>query len=69
MFKKDIDIDKIKSISKTKSLLSSPAASLTDRIELKFGTYDAVIISPKEKKEFIRALVKINPNIKNNLDN
>ena len=37
LYKKQIDINSIKSISKTSNLLSSPAASLTKRIELKFS--------------------------------
>lgn len=67
IFKKKINIDDISSVSKTSSLLSSPAASITDRIVLKFGTYDSIIISPKKKMEFVDDLLKVNSNIKNNL--
>jgi len=67
MFKKKIKIGDIKSVTKTNSLLSSPAASLTERILLKFGTSDSIIVSPKRKKEFINELQKINPKIKNNV--
>ncbi|MEW4924743.1 PH domain-containing protein [Algibacter sp. 2305UL17-15] len=67
IFKKNLEIDKITSVSKTNSLLSSPAASLTDRIELKFGEYNSIIVSPKEKMEFIEELLSVNPNIINNL--
>jgi hypothetical protein len=62
--KLDIEIQSIKSISKTNSIMSSPAASF-DRIEIKFGKFDSVLISPKDKIAFINNLVKINPNIKN----
>lgn len=62
--KLDIEIQSIKSISKTNSIMSSPAASF-DRIEIKFGKFDSVLISPKDKIALINNLVKINPNIKN----
>jgi len=68
IFKRNINIDDIKAITKTNSLLSSPAASLTDRILLEYGISDSIIISPKKKKEFANELHKINPNIKNNLN-
>ena len=57
-----ININDIREISDTKSLISSPALSL-DRIKIRTprGT---MIISPAEKAEFITALRQINPNIK-----
>ena len=61
-----VDISTIKSISKTWNPISSPAPSL-DRIEIKYGKWDSVIVSPKDKQAFIQALQKINPNIKNTL--
>ena len=63
---KPIDIDEIKEISKTKSILSSPAPSF-DRIEIKYGKFNEVIISPKDKFHFAEDLTKINPNIKNKI--
>ena len=57
-----IDIGKISRIRKTKSLISSPAWSL-DRIEIFYNKYDSVIISPKNRKEFIQDLQKINSSI------
>ena len=63
---KPIDIDEIKEISKTKSILSSPAPSF-DRIEIKYGKFNEVIISPKDKFQFAEDLTKINPNIKNKI--
>jgi hypothetical protein len=57
-----IDINTIKSIKETNNALSSPAASL-DRLEISYGKYDNVMISPKEKAEFISALININPSI------
>lgn len=60
---KNILISEIKSIRKTDSILSAPAASLTDRIEISYGNSKSMIISPKEKNEFIDELLKINPTI------
>lgn len=62
LFNKTIDINAIKKISETNNLLSSPATSL-DRIEITYGKFDSVIISPKQKKEFINNLIILNPNI------
>ncbi|MDY8135377.1 PH domain-containing protein [Aquimarina sp. 2201CG5-10] len=62
LFKKNIDINTIKTIKKTTSLLSSPAPSF-DRIEIKYGKYDEIIISPRNKITFVKDLTSINPNI------
>lgn len=63
LYNKWFDIKKIKSIAKTKNLISSPEPSL-DRIELTYGEFDVVVISPKDKIGFARELTKINPKIK-----
>ena len=57
-----IDISKITKVEKSNSILSSPALSL-DRLLVRYNKYDEVLISPKEKIEFINELLKINPNI------
>ncbi len=57
-----IDINTIRAVYKTRSLMSSPAASL-DRIEIKYGKWDSVIISPRHKLDFLNELLQINPNI------
>ena len=57
-----IDISKITKIEKSNSILSSPALSL-DRLLVRYNKYDEVLISPKEKQEFIDELLKINPAI------
>lgn len=57
-----IDINTIKKISETNNLISSPAASI-DRIEIIYGNHQSVIISPKQKKEFIDCIVSLNPNV------
>lgn len=66
LYHKQYDITKIKSISKTSNLIKSPAPSV-DRIELTYGKYDAIIISPKDKISFANELIRINPEIENNL--
>ncbi len=57
-----INISEITQIKETRNPLSSPALSL-DRIEIKYGA-KSVMISPKEKNDFIEHLHKINPQIK-----
>lgn len=63
-------IDKIKEIKPTKSVLSSPATSLTHRLAITFTDRKILknsiplIISPVRREEFIRKLLTINPEIK-----
>lgn len=61
-----IQIDDIREIVKTNSILSAPAPSF-DRIEIKYGKFDSIIISPKDKLDFAKDLSIINPSIKINL--
>ena len=61
-----VDVSEIKSIHKIRNPVTSPAASL-DRIELKYGKWKSVIISPEDKIGFLNELLKINPNIQHNL--
>ena len=62
-------IDKIKEIKPTKSVLSSPATSLTHRLAITFTDRKILkssiplIISPVRQEEFIRHLLSINPEI------
>jgi hypothetical protein len=67
LFNQEIDIRKIRKIEKTNSPISSPALSVTDRIEISYNTYDSVIISPERQTEFIQALKLINATISTNL--
>ena len=62
LFNKTIDIKTIKKITETNNPLSSPATSL-DRLEINYGEFDTVIISPKRKKEFIENITTLNPNV------
>ena len=61
-----INIEDIKKVSKSSNIISSPAASF-DRIEIKYGKFEEIIISPKQRIKFVEDLQKINPNIINNL--
>jgi hypothetical protein len=61
-----IQIDEIKEIVKTNSILSAPAPSF-DRIEIKYGKFDSIIISPQNKLNFAKDLATINPSILINL--
>ena len=60
---KPIDIQSIKFISPTRSLISSPASSL-DRLEIKYAKFSSVLVSPKDKSAFIDSLLHVNKNIK-----
>ncbi|OKS85556.1 hypothetical protein RG47T_1002 [Mucilaginibacter polytrichastri] len=62
IIKIDIDIKKIKKVIPNNTIWSAPALS-SDRIEIFYNTYDSVVISPKNKKEFIEMLKQINPAI------
>jgi hypothetical protein len=61
-----IKINEIKEITLSSTLMSSPAPSF-DRIEIKYGKFDAIVLSPKAKFEFVTHLTQINPNIENHL--
>lgn len=58
-----IAVSDIVSVTKTDSILSAPANSITDRIEIKYQGKKSVIISPKERNAFLNQLLKINPDI------
>lgn len=62
IWKTKIDIKTIRKIYRTNNPLSSPAMSL-DRIDIVYNKFDEVLLSPKERDEFISELLKINPNI------
>ena len=62
LINQNINIMNIESIKKSKNILSSPAASL-DWIEIIENNKNSILISPKNKIEFIEELKKINPQI------
>lgn len=61
---KNILIENINSIKKTDSILSAPASSLSERIEVFYDKSKSIIISPKDKQTFIDELLKQNSQIK-----
>lgn len=63
---KIIDIQSIKAVNKTNSPLASPAPSM-DRIEITYGKFDSIIISPLDKEAFVSSLKRINNEILSNI--
>ncbi|ADX68449.1 MULTISPECIES: PH domain-containing protein [Weeksella] len=61
-----IPVRTIRKIEKTRTILSAPAASL-DRIILYYNRWDEIVLSPKDKEQFIADLQEENPSIEVNL--
>ena len=61
-YNKRIAVDRIKKVKLSRNLISSPAPSL-DRIEIFYDKFDSVVISPKDKIQFMEDLKLINPSI------
>ena len=62
LYKKKMNISEVQKIIESNNPLSSPAASL-DRLEIRKTPWDYVLISPKQKEDFIQAMLEKNPNI------
>lgn len=64
-FKKfKIEIKSIRKIKETKSLFRATAYAFSlDRIEITYKKYDRIMLSPKNKQDFIQDLLTINPYI------
>jgi hypothetical protein len=62
VWKTKIDIKTIRKVYATRNPLSSPALSI-NRIAIVYNKYDEVLISPKDRADFISELLKVNPNI------
>ena len=62
LYNTHIPISHIVSISPTGNPISAPAASL-DRLEIRYGPYETILVSPKDKAGFIAHLKAINPKI------
>lgn len=60
-FKEKLPINDIRKIEEVTNLLSAPAMSIK-RLELFYGKYDSILISPKNKKQFIEDILIINKN-------
>jgi hypothetical protein len=61
-FRWRVPIRDIESVTPTHNPSSSPALSL-DRLEIRYGP-KTILVSPDDKAGFIRALTRINPNIR-----
>ncbi len=57
-----INVKDIYKIEKTRNLISSPAPSISGRVEIYFKN-NSIVISPKNFEEFKNDLLKIKPNI------
>jgi hypothetical protein len=60
--KSSISIASITRIRRSSSPASAPAASLR-RLEVHYGRYNEVLISPRDRREFIRAIVERVPGV------
>ena len=58
-----IDVDKITLVRPCRTWLSSPALSVSQRIEVRYGKRGSVVISPRRRSEFIALMQAINPAI------
>ncbi|WP_088008676.1 PH domain-containing protein [Indiicoccus explosivorum] len=61
-FRHEIAVSAITNVRKTKNPFSSPALSLK-RLEINYSPYGTILISPKNRDDFIRLLLEINPGI------
>ncbi|UOQ77648.1 PH domain-containing protein [Hymenobacter sp. 5516J-16] len=52
------------SIYSTHTPISSPALSLVDRLAIRYGKFDSVLVSPAAKAGFLAALLQLNPAIR-----
>ncbi|QJX49038.1 PH domain-containing protein [Hymenobacter taeanensis] len=57
---KRVPITSITSVKPTRNPISSPALSL-NRLEIRYGKYDSVLISPANPKGFLTTLHQLNP--------
>ncbi|TGE06298.1 PH domain-containing protein [Hymenobacter fodinae] len=55
-----VPLSSIRSVIPTRNPLSAPALSL-DRLEIRYGKYDSVLISPANHADFLTALHQLNP--------
>jgi hypothetical protein len=66
LFTTKVDIHSIKTIRKSNSLQAAPAPSM-DRLEINYGKFDSILISPLNKETFFTALRGINRDIESDL--
>ncbi|NUN68099.1 MAG: PH domain-containing protein [Bacteroidetes bacterium] len=63
LYTSTIPIASIVSVHPSRNPISAPAATL-DRMEVRYGNGQSVLISPAEKQAFLNHLLKVNPNIR-----
>lgn len=61
-YKKELQIKDIKKIEKVTNIIKSPAGSIK-RLELFYGKYESVMISPQNEDQFLKDLLEINNEI------
>ena len=61
-FRQTIPYREIKEIKKTRSFSSSAACSL-DRMEIQYGESHRILISPADKENFVKMLIRKSPHI------
>jgi len=62
LVRQKIEIESIREIENTSTILSSPALSF-DRIVIRYGIYDETLISPKDKTSLCKLLKDRNHSI------
>lgn len=61
-FKEELSIKDIQKIEEVTNLIKAPTGSIKC-LEIFYGKYDSILISPQKKDQFIRDLLSINKNI------
>lgn len=61
-YKKDLPISNIYKIIENRDPINSPAMSM-DRLSLKYGQWETLNVSPKDKIGFVAAILEVNPGI------
>ena len=62
LMNKSFEINRITNLTESNNPIGATATSL-DRLVIAFDNSDSVVISPKQKYDFIDHLIKLNPNI------
>ena len=66
LYTQTLPIATIRKIESTRNPLSAPALSL-DRLEIRYGTWDSVLVSPRDQRAFAQHLKEVNPTIELNV--
>jgi len=59
-WKRKVAVSEIYRIKSSRNLINSPAMSL-DRLEVYYGRYQSIVVSPKDKIGFVKALKNAQP--------